>query len=69
MTRTDYKVIFTALSFLAVTLDDVPRDRRALRANALAQLMEAFCATAVPEAFIATPPYDHATADNISGRA
>jgi hypothetical protein len=48
MTRTDYKVIFTALGFLAVILDNVPRDRQASRATALAQLIEAFCATAKP---------------------
>jgi hypothetical protein len=51
MTRTDYKVIFTALGFLAVILDDVPRDRQALRATTLAQLIEAFCASAMPDAF------------------
>src|ERR1700690_1827911 len=51
MTRTDYKVLFTALGFLAVILDNVPRDRQALRATTLAQLIESFCATSLPEAF------------------
>ena len=52
MTRTDYKVIFTALGFLAVILDNVPREKQALRATTLAQLIEAFCATSVPDAFM-----------------
>jgi len=52
MTRTDQKVIFTALGFLAVVLDNVPRESQALRATTLAQLIEAFCATAVPEALV-----------------
>lgn len=51
MTRTDYKVIFTALGFLAVILDNVPRDKQALRANTLAHLIESFCATSLPEVF------------------
>jgi hypothetical protein len=51
MTRTDHKIIFTALGFLAVILDNVPRDKQALRATGLAQLIEAFCATSVPDAF------------------
>jgi hypothetical protein len=50
MTSTDYKVLFTALGFLAVILDNVPRDRQALRATTLAQLIEAFCASSVPDA-------------------
>ncbi len=56
MTRTDYKVIFTALGFLVVILDNVPRDRQALRAATLAELIEAFCASVMPEAFISDSP-------------
>ncbi|MBR0967865.1 hypothetical protein JQ554_28455 [Bradyrhizobium diazoefficiens] len=50
MTRNDYRVIFTALGFLAVVLDNVPREKQALRAATLARLIEGFCATSVPEA-------------------
>jgi hypothetical protein len=63
MTRTDYKVIFTALGFLAVILDNVPRDKQALRATTLAQLIEAFCATSLPEAFTSEPPETSRTAE------
>ncbi len=51
MTRDDYKVIFTALGFLAVILNDVPKDKQALRAAAIASLIESFCMATVPEAF------------------
>jgi hypothetical protein len=51
MTRTDHKVIFTALGFLAVILNDVPRDKQALRASAIASLIEGFCKATIPEAF------------------
>jgi hypothetical protein len=51
MTRTGYKIIFTSLGFLAVILDNLPRDKQALRAATLAQLIESFCASSVPEAF------------------
>jgi hypothetical protein len=51
MTHTDYKVIFTALGFLAVILNDVPKDKQALRATAIASLIESFCMATVPEAF------------------
>jgi hypothetical protein len=33
MTRTDHKILFTALGFLAVILDNAPRDKQALRAT------------------------------------
>ena len=56
MTRTDYKVVFTALGFLAVVLDNVPRDKQVFRATSLAQLIEAFCATSVPGAFMSDAP-------------
>ena len=51
MTSTDHKVIFTALGFLAVILNDVPKDKQALRATAIASLIESFCMAAVPDAF------------------
>lgn len=49
MTRTDYKIIFRALGFLAVVLNNVPREKQAQRAATLAQLIEAFCAASMPE--------------------
>src|ERR1700730_7133151 len=51
MTRTDHKVIFTALGFLAVIQNDVPKDKQALRASAIAGHIESFCMETVPEAF------------------
>lgn len=51
MTRTDKKVLFTALGFLAVVINDVAGERRAARATALADLIEGFCKTMVPDAF------------------
>src|ERR1700737_4191479 len=62
MTRTDYKIIFTALGFLAVILDNVPRDKQAMRATAIAQLIEAFCAASVPDAFMSDAPEGASTA-------
>src|SRR6266851_5727867 len=56
MTRTDHKVIFTALGFLAVILDNAPRHLQALRATTFAQLIEAFCAASVPDAFMSEAP-------------
>ena len=56
MTRTDHKIIFTALGFLAVILDNVPRDKQALRATTLAKLIESFCATSLPDAFMGESP-------------
>lgn len=51
MTRTDQKILFTSLGFLAVILNDAPKDRQAMRATAIANLIESFCRAAVPEAF------------------
>jgi len=51
MTRTEYKVVFTALGFLAVLLSDAPNDRQAQRVVAITDLIESFCINAVPEAF------------------
>lgn len=51
MTRTDHKVLFTALGFMAVVLQDVPLDKQALRATVVARLIESFCVTALPDAF------------------
>ena len=42
MTRTDHQVLFTALGFLAVILSDVPHDKQAQRATAIAGLIEFF---------------------------
>lgn len=52
MTQTDYKVLFTALGFVAVVLGDegVP-ENQAQRAKRFAQLIEFFCRQTVPEAF------------------
>jgi hypothetical protein len=52
MTRIDHKIIFTALGFLAVILDNVPHDKQALRATTLAKLIEAFCVASLPDAFV-----------------
>ena len=52
MTRTDREILFTALGFLAVVLrDDVPHDKQAMRAMAVADLIESFCRSALPESF------------------
>ena len=51
MTRTEYKVVFTALGFLAVILRDMSNGRQSHRAAAIADLIESFCVGAVPEAF------------------
>jgi hypothetical protein len=51
MTANDHKILFTALGFLAVILRDVPREKQALRATAIAGLIESFCMSVVPEAF------------------
>jgi hypothetical protein len=50
MTNNNNKILFTALGFLAVIMNEVPQNKRALRATALARLIEEFCATALPEA-------------------
>jgi hypothetical protein len=63
MTRTDHKIIFTALGFLAVILDNVPCDKQALRATTIAQLIEAFCAASVPDAFMSETPEGARTAE------
>ena len=47
MTQTEYKVVFTALGFLAVILRDTPNDRQADRAAAIADLIESCCIGAV----------------------
>ncbi len=52
MTRTDHRIIFTALGFLAVIMrNDLPQDKRALRAASIADLIEAFCLVEIPDAF------------------
>lgn len=42
---------FTSLGFLALILDNLPRDKQALRVTTLAQLIESLCASSVPKAF------------------
>jgi hypothetical protein len=52
MTSADRQILFTALGFLAVILrNDVPHEKQALRAMAIADLIEAFCRSALPEQF------------------
>ena len=52
MTRTDLRVMCTALGFMAVTLkgEKLPKNDAALRATVFARLIEEFCLTSVPEA-------------------
>jgi hypothetical protein len=52
MTRTDLRVMCTALGFMAVALkgEKLPKADMALRANAFARLIKQFCLTSVPEA-------------------
>ncbi len=52
MSPADRQLLFTALGFLAVIVrDDVPHDRQAMRALAIADLIEAFCRATLPEHF------------------
>jgi hypothetical protein len=51
MLQLDRKIFFTALGFLTVILNDVPKDKQALRATAIASLIESFCMATVPDAF------------------
>lgn len=52
MSRTDRQLVFTALGFLAVIVrEDVPHECQAMRALAIADLIEAFCRSSLPEAF------------------
>ena len=50
----DQKTFFTALGFVAVVMSDVPQDRQAERAVAIAKLMEAFCIMVATEG-VASP--------------
>jgi len=53
MSPADRQLLFTALGFMAVIIrEDVPHDRQAMRAMAIADLIEAFCRSALPEQFI-----------------
>jgi len=59
MTRTDSKILFTALGFLAVVvMGESAKKDGAKRAMALAGLIEAFCHTAHPDLFIDNAPDD-----------
>ena len=49
MTRTDHQIIFSALGFLAVILSDVPQEKQAVRAKAIAKLIEDFCVNNIKE--------------------
>jgi len=51
MAQIGQKVFFMALGFLAVILNDTPKDKQALRAAAIAGLIESFCMSAVPGEF------------------
>jgi hypothetical protein len=66
MTRNDHKIIFMALGFLAVIIRDVPRDKQALRATAIAKLIENFCMDAVADDLTVEPA---ANTDSPSGLA
>ena len=68
MTRADHKIIFMALGFLAVILRDVPRDRQAMRAAAIAKLIENFCMDAVA-ADLSLQPADAANTGNAAPNA
>lgn len=66
MTRNDYQILFTALGFLAIILrEDVARDKQALRATAIAGLIEAYCRTALPDAFNDDPSFQPTEPDNL----
>jgi|SRR5208282_6884507 len=58
MTPAGHRILFTALGFPAVVLGDVPKDKQALRATAIARLIESFCMSVVPEGFPATAAQD-----------
>ncbi len=49
MMTIDEKTFFTALGFFAVIIRDVPQDKQAIRASAIAKLIEDFCATSAAE--------------------
>lgn len=50
MTRDDLRILCTALGFTAVVIKDTDADQQAKRAEAMAQLIESFCAVSVPDA-------------------
>ena len=59
MARTDHRILFTALGFLAVIIrGDVQGDKQALRATTIAKLIESFCQTSLPEFFASEPLSD-----------
>lgn len=62
MTRDDHKILFKALGFLAVIVRDVPADKQAARAQALATLMENFCFSTEAESSATPPAEDRAEA-------
>lgn len=45
----DHKVMFSAMGFMAVVLSEVPEDKQAQRAQALAKLLESFCMSMIAE--------------------
>ncbi len=54
MSREDRQILFTALGFLAVVMrEGMPREKQAMRARAMADLIEAFCRSELPQAFAA----------------
>ena len=66
MTRTDLRVMCTALGFMAVALkgEKLPKSDMALRANVVARLIEQFCLTSVPEAITDEGANAASTSDN-----
>lgn len=67
MTRNDHKIIFMALGFLAVIIRDVPREKQALRATAIAKLIENFCMEAVGEDLDLAPANTDSPLNSSSG--
>lgn len=51
MTPNDFRILCTALGFTIALLKDVELDEQALRAQAIARLIESFCQVTVPECF------------------
>jgi hypothetical protein len=51
MTRADHQILFMALGFVAVILQETPHQNQAIRAVGIAKLIEEFCRTSLPEIF------------------
>ena len=66
MTNAEWKILFKAFGFLAVILGNVPPDKQAMRATAIAKLFENFCMTAVADDLGTQPANVDGTAAMIS---